>query len=44
MNLELTSIQLNGWGRFTEDWSGFEVTRYQLPRAWNYHLYNGHIL
>ena len=41
---DLALIDLNGWGRFTSTPCGFDVTRYQLPRAWNYHLYNGHIL
>ena len=41
---ELTTLDLNGWGRFTEEPCGFEVLRYQLPRAWNYQLNNGHIL
>lgn len=44
MNAKLTDLNLHGWGRFTEEPCGFEVTRYQLPRAWNYQLHNGHIL
>lgn len=44
MKKKLTDLDFAGWGRFTEERCGFEVTRYQLPRAWNYQLSNGHIL
>lgn len=40
----LMDLQLQGWGHFTEELCGFEVNKFQLPRAWNYHLNNGHIL
>lgn len=40
----LPELELEGWGRFTDEPCGFEVQRYQLPRAWNYQLYNGSIL
>lgn len=40
----LSDLDLNGWGRFTDEPCGFEVLRFQLPRPWNYHLHNGHVL
>jgi len=42
--MRLSDIDCAGWGRFLNEPNSFEVTRYHLPRSWDYILNNGHIM
>ena len=44
MTLELTQIDLKGYGRFDSEPASFECLKYRLPAPWDYCYANGQVL